>query len=103
MTESAPEAQPQASLAAKLALFVGLLADAGIAVLLIAISGFVFGGPEGANGEFYAVLGWSLAFGAAVLGPAIGLFLWRKRHYSLALLLTWLPPPTLYLVLEAGF
>ncbi len=70
----------------------GLLADAGLVALLIAVSGFIFEGPEGARGEISAVLGWSTALLVCILSPALGLYAWRKGRQGLASALTWLPP-----------
>lgn len=71
---------------------LGLLVDTGLVTLFIAISGFVFGGPEGARGEASAVAEWSLAVGICVLGPILGLVMWRRGRRDLALAATWLPP-----------
>ncbi|MFG1344582.1 hypothetical protein V5F59_06795 [Xanthobacter autotrophicus DSM 431] len=108
MNQGAPEAQPQAlpsgpSLAGKLFLTLGLLVNAGLAALLIGISGFVFGGPEGARGEFYAVLEWSITLGICVVGPVLGLFLWRRGLRGLALAMTWLPPLAFFIGVVAVF
>ena len=69
-----------------------LLADAGGVILLIAISGFVFGGPEGARGEFYAVMGWAGAVATFLIPPALGLWFWRRGRPDMGLALAWLPP-----------
>lgn len=76
----------------KLVMGLGLLGDAGLAILLIAISGFVFGGPEGANGEASAVIAWSSALAVTVIAPALSLFMWRRGRRDHAIALTWLPP-----------
>ncbi|MFS8038618.1 hypothetical protein ACI7BZ_16960 [Xanthobacter sp. AM11] len=89
---SAPEAKPPAPLALKLAIGLGLLANAGLAALLIGISGFVFGGPEGARGEASAVMGWASTLAICLLSPALGLWMWRRNRRDLALAMTWLPP-----------
>ncbi|MFG1281663.1 hypothetical protein V5F34_10280 [Xanthobacter autotrophicus] len=87
-----PQPAPAAPLALKLAIGLGLLANAGLAILLIAISGFVFGGPEGANGEASAVAGWGSTLAISILAPALGLMMWRRGRRDLALAMVWLPP-----------
>lgn len=69
-----------------------LLADAGVVILLIAISGFVFGGPEGARGEIHAVMEWAGAVAAFVIPPALGLWFWRRGRPDVGLAFAWLPP-----------
>ena len=81
-----------APLALKVAISLGLLVNAGLAILLIAISGFVFGGPEGARGEASAVMGWGSTLAVCVLSPLLGLWMWRRGRRDLALAMTWLPP-----------
>ncbi|MEP9351178.1 hypothetical protein [Xanthobacter sp. KR7-225] len=86
------EASPAPTLALKVAIVLGLLADAGLVVLLIAISGFVFGGPEGARGEASAVAGWGMSLAVCLLSPLFGLLMWRRGRRDLALAMVWLPP-----------
>ena len=81
---------------------LGLLVDAGIVILLIAISGFVFGGPEGARGEVSAVMGWASTLGITLLSPAMGLWMWRRGRRDLALAMVWLPPLAFMLGLSLG-
>ncbi len=76
----------------KVAMAFGLLADAGVVILLIAISGFVFGGPEGARGEIHAVMGWAGAVATFVVPPALGLWFWRRGRPDVGVALAWLPP-----------
>lgn len=91
MSETAGAPVQPAPLALKLLAGLGLLANAGLAILLIAISGFVFGGPEGARGEASAVAGWGSTLAICVLSPALGLWMWRRRRWDLALAMIWLP------------
>lgn len=86
------EASTAPTLALKVAITLGILADAAIVVLLIAISGFVFGGPEGARGEASAVAGWGISVAVCVLSPLLGLVMWRRGRRDLALAMAWLPP-----------
>ena len=71
---------------------LGLLADAALVVLLIAISGFIFEGPEGANGAASAVAGWGMSLAVCVLSPLMGLMMWRRGRRDLSLVMGWLPP-----------
>ncbi|MGR7997299.1 hypothetical protein [Xanthobacter sp. ZOL 2024] len=84
-------AVPAPTRASKVVVGLGLLADAALVVLLLAISGFVFGGPEGAGGEMSAVVGWSLTLAVCILSPLLGLLMWRRGRVDLALAMTWLP------------
>lgn len=97
-----PPAGEPASWVSRLALVLGLLADAGLATLLIAISGFVFGGPEGARGETSAVVSWGLSLAVTVLAPAIALWLWRHGRRDIAVAAAWLPPLALMVGITVG-
>lgn len=88
----APGARPRAPLSLRLSLALGLLANAGVAILLIAISGFIFGTQEGAGGEASAVMGWGFTLGSCLLSPALALWLWRTGRRGGALAMMWLPP-----------
>lgn len=87
-----PPSRPAGWLA-RILFTLGLLADAALITLLIAVSGFVFGGgPEGLNGEVSAVLSWGAALSVCVLAPLIGITLWRRGRADLAVAAAWLPP-----------
>jgi hypothetical protein len=61
-------------------------------VLLIAVSGFVFSGPEGANGASAALAGWGMSLAVCILSPLMGLMMWRRGRRDLSLAMVWLPP-----------
>lgn len=71
---------------------LGFLADAALVILLLAVSGFVFSGPEGANGEASAVAGWGISLAVCVISPLMGIMMWRRGRRDLALGMVWLPP-----------
>lgn len=89
---SAPASRPAGWLA-RLLFTLGLLADAALVTVMIGVSGFIFGsGPEGLNGEIFAVLSWGAALSVCVLAPLIGIMLWRRGRPDLAVAAAWLPP-----------
>jgi phosphate/sulfate permease len=70
----------------------GLLANAGVVVLLFALSYYVFGGPEGPLSDPPAIVVWIGAM-AICLGAAIGGWrLVRSGSPITGLLVTWMPP-----------
>ncbi|MFG1479610.1 hypothetical protein V5F53_13225 [Xanthobacter sp. V4C-4] len=70
---------------------LGLIADAVLVIVLLAISGFVFGGPEGANGALAAVTGWGMTLAVCILSPLLALPMWRRGRRDLAVAMVWLP------------
>ena len=74
-------------------LFIAAILDLALAVLLIGVSGFLFGsGPESMHGGALA----TAAYTAAVLGclavPVAGLVLHRRGKTTIGMLIAWLPP-----------
>jgi hypothetical protein len=62
-------------------LVIATIVDLGLAGLLVAISGFIFGGgPEGLSGDFGAAAAWTAAFIGCLAAPAAG-FILRRRGY----------------------
>ena len=53
-------------------LIMATIVDAALAILLVAVSGFIFGGPEGVNGEPTAVALWVVALAGCFAAPAAG-------------------------------
>jgi hypothetical protein len=77
----------------KVMLVLAAVADLVLAVLLILISGFVFGdGPEGMKGETAAVLVWVVAFVVTLAAPIAGFVLFRRQRRGLGALIAWAPP-----------
>ena len=63
-------------------LILATILDLALAVLLVAVSGFIFGGgPEGAIGEATAVTLWVLGFAGCVAAPLAG-FVLRARGWA---------------------
>ena len=74
-------------------LVLATIIDVLLAVLLIAVSGFVFGGgPEGGHGEIGGVLMWSFGLLICVACPTAGFVLRAKRLPSGGVIVAWLPP-----------
>jgi hypothetical protein len=78
-----------ASWALKAAVILGLIADAGLVVLLLVVSGFVFNGPAGADGA--AIAGWGMTLAVCILSPLLAWPMWRRGRRDLALAMIWLP------------
>ena len=77
----------------KVMLILAAVADLALAVLLILISGFIFGdGPEGMKGETGAVLVWVVAFVVTLAAPIAGFVLFRRQRPRLGALIAWMPP-----------
>ena len=86
-------------MALKVAIGLGLLADAALVLLLLWVSGFVFSGPEGANGAPAAVAGWGMTLMVCIVAPLLARPMWKRGRRDLALAMVWLPP----LALLVGF
>ncbi|WP_454916745.1 hypothetical protein [Xanthobacter sediminis] len=97
---SAPAPAPTWAL--KAAIGLGLVADAALVVLLLAVSGSVFGGPEGTDGAFAAIAGWSGALAVCILAPLVALFLWRRGQRDVAIATVWLPIVALLVGIAIG-
>lgn len=75
------------------ALILAMIVDLALAILLVAVSGFVFGGgPEGANGEPTAAMLWLLGFGGCIAAPVAGFLLRARGRAGWAVLAALLPP-----------
>jgi hypothetical protein len=74
-------------------LILASIADALLLILLIAVSGFVFGGsPEGLHGDPASVAGWTGAAIACLAAPVLGFVLKRRGKPGIGVLIAWLPP-----------
>jgi hypothetical protein len=71
---------------------IAVVADLALAVLLIALSGFIFGGgPEGLNGEAGAAIAWWVGLIPTLAGPILGFLLLRRGRPVVGVLIAWTP------------
>ncbi len=71
---------------------IAVVADLALAVLLVALSGFTFGGgPEGMHGELGAAITWWAGFIATLAAPILGFLLLRRGRPGLGVLIAWAP------------
>ena len=82
-------------------LVVASIADFLLAVLLIALSGFVFGGHEGMSGDPSAVAAWAGALAACVAAAIFGFALRAYGRVAIGVAIALLPPLAA-LVLSSG-
>ncbi len=83
-------------------LILASIADALLLVLLVAVSGFVFGGaPEGLSGDPSSVASWTGGAIACIAAPVLGFLLRRHGKPGVGVLIAWLPPAGA-LVLSSG-
>jgi hypothetical protein len=74
--------------------------DGVLALLLVAISGLIFGGgPEGLNGEVSAVILWTIGFVWCLVAPVIGFWLRRAGRVKVAAIVALMPLPVALLFL----
>jgi hypothetical protein len=74
-------------------LVVASVIDAGLAVLLIAVSGLIFGGgPEGMNGELSGAIPWSFGLIGSVAAPVAGFLLRRAGKAGIGVVVAFAPP-----------
>jgi hypothetical protein len=73
-------------------LILGAIADLLLVVLLIAVSGFVFGsGPEGAHGDPSGVAMWGAGVLVCLAAPIAGFVLRAFGRAGTGVLVAWLP------------
>ena len=71
---------------------LGLLANGALLALMIAVSGFIFGGQEGLGGETSAVLAWSaIVLGLIAASIAALITTSRYKRPDLGVLIAWAP------------
>ena len=71
---------------------IGIVADLALAVLLVGLSGFIFGGgPEGMHGEAGAAIVWWAAFIATLAAPILGILLLRRGQPGIGVLIACAP------------
>lgn len=73
-------------------LLILTVADIGLAALLVAVSGFVFGAQEGLGGDPLAVAEWSIALAACLAAPVFGFVLRRRGRAGWGVLAAAIPP-----------
>jgi len=77
----------------KALLVIATVIDLALAALLIAVSGFIFGGgPEGLRGAMGSAVAWSTAFLACLAAPTASFMLHRRGKDGWGVLVGWLPP-----------
>ena len=83
-------------------LILAAIVDALLGVLLVTVSGFVFGpGPESSNGDPAAVASWTVALIGCIAAPVAGFILRAHRKAGLGVLVA-LAPPVVALFLTSG-
>jgi hypothetical protein len=71
---------------------IGVVADLALAVLLVGLSGFIFGGgPEGMDGEAGAATVWWASFIVTLAAPILGILLLRRGRPAVGVLIAWAP------------
>jgi hypothetical protein len=74
-------------------LVVASIIDATLAVLLIVISGFIFGdGPEGMGGAISGAIPWSVGFVGSIVAPVAGFLLRRAGKAGIGVAVAFMPP-----------
>ena len=78
---------------ASILLFIAAIVDVALAVLLIGISGFLFGsGPESMHGGTLATVAYTAAVIGCLAAPVAGLVCHRSGKTAAGMLIVWLPP-----------
>jgi len=74
-------------------LVIAAIVDLGLAVLMVAVSGFVFGaGPESMHGDLVIAALWTGMLVGSIAAPIAGFVLHARKKAGLAILIAWLPP-----------
>lgn len=77
----------------KALLAIATVADLGLAALLVAVSGFMFGGgPESMHAGSVAAVAYSAAVIACVAAPILGFVFNSRAKTGLGMVIAWLPP-----------
>jgi len=78
---------------ANVLLFIAAILDVTLAVILIGISGFLFGtGPESMHGGALATAIYAAAVIGSLAAPVAGLVFHRRGKTAIGMLIVWLPP-----------
>ena len=76
----------------KIVYAIAVVADLALAVLLVALSGFIFGGgPEGMHGEAAAAITWWVGLISTLAAPIVGFLLLRRGRPGVGVLIAWAP------------
>ncbi len=76
----------------KLFLVLATVADLALATLLVAVSGFIFGGgPESMHAGSMAAAGYIAAVIACLVAPIAGFILDRRGKGAIGLAVAWIP------------
>jgi hypothetical protein len=76
-----------------IALILAAILDLALAALLVAVSGFIFGGgPEGMHGELSAAAIWWVGFIACLAAPVAGFVLRGHKLGGWGVLVAFVPP-----------
>jgi hypothetical protein len=76
-----------------IALILAAILDLALAALLVAVSGFIFGGgPEGLDGELSAAAMWWTGFIACLAAPVAGVVLRARELGGWGVLVAFVPP-----------
>jgi hypothetical protein len=87
-----PEAAGSSTVANVL-LFIAAIVDVALAVLLIGVSGFLFGsGPESMHGGALLTVAYAAAVIFCFAAPVGGLVFHRRGKTAAGMLIVWLPP-----------
>jgi hypothetical protein len=71
---------------------IAVVADLALAVLLVTLSGFIFGGgPEGMHGEAGAAIAWWVGLIPTLAAPILGFLLLRRGRPGVGVLIAWAP------------
>jgi len=74
-------------------LFIAAIVDVALAVILIGVSGFLFGsGPESMHGGTLLTVVYTAAVIGCLVVPVVGLVLHRRGKTAAGMLIVWLPP-----------
>jgi hypothetical protein len=80
-------------------LIVATIGDLALAVLLVAVSGFVFGGgPEGMHGDLSGAAMWAGSLFACLAAPLAGFALRGNGRPAAGATLGWVPPIVAFLI-----
>jgi hypothetical protein len=75
-----------------ISLILATILDLALAALLVGVSGFIFGGQEGASGEATAVAVWLLGLTGCIAAPVAGFVLRARGQAGWGLLVAFIPP-----------